>query len=358
MPNIISVIGARPQFIKASVVDIEFQKRARQNSEVVHNIIHTGQHFDANMSNVFFSELGLSKPHKYLDINSGSHGDMTGRMIASLETLMQDEKPDMCLIYGDTNSTLAAAIAAVKLHIPIGHVEAGIRRYDNTLPEEVNRRMADQVCSLLFCSSNIYAENLHKENLHDGVFDVGDVTCDSYLHFAKHASMPEGLEGGSGYVACTIHRPLNTDDPVRMQNVMSCLEAAGRQVILPLHPRSRKAAGRYGLTWPENVTLLDPVSYFEMIALLEGADFVMTDSGGLQKDAAFAGKHCMTFAPDTPWRELKALDVNRMVDDKPELVKANLSWAEMPLEDFKNPYGDGTASKKIADRVLEFLDSA
>jgi len=356
MPNIVSVIGARPQFIKASVVDLEFQARAKQNSKIVHNIVHTGQHFDTNMSNVFFNELGLSKPHKYLDINSSSHGDMTARMIASLETLMLEEKPDLCLIYGDTNSTLAAAIAAVKLHVPVGHVEAGIRRYDNTLPEEVNRRMSDQVCSLLFCSSGVYAENLRKENLIEGVFDVGDVTCDSYLHFAKHAYMPEAVKNAKGYVACTIHRPLNTDDPVRMGNVMKCLEAADREVILPLHPRSRKAAERYELAWPSNVTLLEPVSYFEMIGLLEGADFVMTDSGGLQKDAAFAGKHCMTFAPDTPWRELKALDVNRMVDDKPELVKANLDWAQEPLIDFQNPYGDGTASKQIVERVLEFTD--
>jgi UDP-N-acetylglucosamine 2-epimerase len=269
---------------------------------------------------------------------------------------MLEERPDLCLIYGDTNSTLAAAIAAVKLHIPVGHVEAGIRRYDNTLPEEVNRRMADQICSLLFCSSEIYAENLRKENLSDGVFDVGDVTCDSYLHFAKHAYIPEAVKDAKDYVACTIHRPLNTDNSIRMGNVMCCLEAAGRNVILPLHPRSRKAAERYGLTWPKNVTLLEPVSYFEMIGLLEGADFVMTDSGGLQKDAAFAGKHCMTFAPDTPWRELKTLDVNRMVDDKPELVRANLEWAQAPLTDFKNPYGDGTASQKIVDRTLDFID--
>ena len=355
MKNIISVVGARPQFIKASVVDMEFKKRISIGININHEIIHTGQHFDSNMSKIFFEQLDLTEPKVYLDINNSTHGDMTGRMIQKLEKIMLEKATDLCVIYGDTNSTMAAALSAVKLGIPVAHVEAGMRRYDLSIPEDVNRRVSDHVSTLFFCSSETYAENLRKENLTNGIYVVGDVTYDSYKCFKNKAVLPDGVKHLRDYVVCTIHRQANTDDKERLVKVIESLRRVEKKAVMPLHPRTKNAMSSHGLNWPKNVILLDPVSYFEMLALLENCLFVITDSGGLQKDAAFSKKRCLTLLETTPWKELMELDINRPVDDNPDEICRNLSWAEKNVEDFVCPYGDGKASSQICDIITSYL---
>lgn len=340
-----SVVGARPQFIKAAPVAMALSTACTE-----HQILHTGQHFDKDMSDVFFSELGIPAPAINLKIHGGGHGSMTGRMIAALEECFLSGRPDVVIIYGDTNSTLAAAIAAVKLHIPIAHVEAGMRRYDNTIPEEVNRRLADAISSYLFCSSEQYAENLRQEFVTEGVHVVGDTTYDSFHLFDRLAQTPLSCIAKQGFALCTIHRAINTDNPNRLRKIASLLGIAGREVVMPLHPRTRERIALHGIRLPDNVTAIDPATYLEMLGLLRRSAFVITDSGGLQKDAAFANQRCIVLNSDTPWIELKTLDANRPVDLDAASFANAIVWAAEPLRDFSNPYYNGrSASEQIAE---------
>jgi UDP-GlcNAc3NAcA epimerase len=338
MPQIFTVIGARPQFIKAAPVS-----RAIAEAGMSEVITHTGQHFDALMSDVFFDELDIPKPGYNLEVNSLGHGAMTGRMLEKLEEAMLAEKPDLVLIYGDTNSTVAGALAAAKLNIPVAHVEAGLRSFNRRMPEEVNRVVADHVSALLFCPTQTAVANLAAEGITKGVHAVGDVMYDTTLAAVKRAESRStiietmGLTP-RGYAVATIHRAENTDDPERFARVVAWLEDAARQtpVVMPVHPRTRKLLASRGLT-PAGLTLIDPIGYLDMARLLSQAAAVFTDSGGLQKEAYFHRVPCVTLRDETEWVETVEAGWNRLWTSD--------SYA--PRRDIAD-YGDGHSATAIA----------
>jgi UDP-GlcNAc3NAcA epimerase len=336
--RILTVIGARPQFIKAAPVS-----RAIAEAGMSEIIAHTGQHFDALMSDVFFDELDIPKPAYNLEVNSLGHGAMTGRMLEKLEEAMLAEKPDLVLIYGDTNSTIAGALAAAKLNIPVAHVEAGLRSFNRRMPEEVNRVVADHVSALLFCPTQTAVANLAAEGITKGVHAVGDVMYDTTLAAVKRAegrsSIIEtlGLTPG-GYAVATIHRAENTDDPERFARVVAWLEEAARKtpVVMPVHPRTRKLLASRGLT-PAGLTLIDPVGYLDMARLLSQAAAVFTDSGGLQKEAYFHRVPCVTLRDETEWVETIEAGWNRLWTSEGYAQRRDIP-----------DYGSGSASQSIA----------
>jgi UDP-GlcNAc3NAcA epimerase len=345
MSKIFTVIGARPQFIKAAPVS-----RAIAEAGLTEVIAHTGQHFDALMSDVFFEELDIPKPGYNLEVNSLGHGVMTGRMLEKLEEVMLAEKPAMILIYGDTNSTLAGALAGAKLNIPVAHVEAGLRSFNRRMPEEVNRVVADHVSALLFCPTRTAVANLAREGISQGVYAVGDVMFDTTLAAVKRAEgrstilETHGLEPRA-YAVATIHRAENTDDPERFARVIAWLEAAAREtpVVMPVHPRTRKLLASRQLT-PAGLTLIDPIGYLDMARLLSRAAAVFTDSGGLQKEAYFHRVPCVTLREETEWVETIEAGWNRLWTG-PDYASRN----EI-LE-----YGQGDASGKIAQTLKAAL---
>lgn len=339
MAKILSVIGARPQFIKAAPVSRALRARASLDEVVV----HTGQHFDHAMSDVFFDELGMAKPHHRLSINGGGHGEMTGRMMVALEALALSVKPDAVLIYGDTNSTLAGAIVAAKLYIPIAHVEAGLRSF-KPMPEEINRVVADRVSRWLFCPTELAVANLKAEGIVKDVYNVGDVMYDTTLMMRDRANTQStilsalGLAPGQYHLA-TIHRAENTDSAPALAEVVAYLRDAGQglPVVLPLHPRTRQAAARFGIDL-SGLRIVDPVGYLDMTALLANCSTVLTDSGGVQKEAYFHRKPCVTLRDATEWVETVDAGWNRL-------------WKGLdyrPRRDI-DAYGDGLAADKIAD---------
>lgn len=342
---IFTVLGARPQFIKAAPVS-----RALAAAGLSEVIVHTGQHFDALMSDVFFDELDIPRPVYNLEVNSLGHGAMTGRMLEKLEEAMLAERPDMVLIYGDTNSTLAGALAAAKLNIPVAHVEAGLRSFNRRMPEEVNRVVADHTSTLLFCPTQTAVANLAAEGITTGVHAVGDVMFDTTLAAVKRA------EGRStildrhglaprGYAVATIHRAENTDDPERFARVIAWLEDAARDtpVVMPVHPRTRKLLAATGRV-PAGLTLIDPIGYLDMARLLSQAAAVFTDSGGLQKEAYFHRVPCVTLRDETEWVETIEAGWNRLWTG-PDYA---------PRRDIPD-YGSGDASGKIARALTAAL---
>jgi len=345
--RLVTVVGARPQFIKAAVVGRALTGR----DGIEHALVHTGQHFDQRMSAQFFDELAIPEPDHNLAIAGGGHGQMTGRMLEAIEQVFLEVKPDGVLVYGDTNSTLAGALAAAKLHIPIHHVEAGLRSFNRRMPEEVNRVLTDHVSALLFCPTETSVDNLKAEGITSGVHLVGDVMYDATL-FARAAagqsrSVAEeaGLSKGE-YVLLTLHRAENTDDPSRLAEICRYIEQAteGRPVIFPIHPRTRQAFDHHGITL-DDVRMIDPVGYMEMNRLLTGAALVMTDSGGLQKEAYFHRKPCVTLREETEWVETIEAGWNRL-------------WTS---EDFSprreiDTYGDGAAGEKIVQVIEDCFD--
>ncbi|MBV1789406.1 UDP-N-acetylglucosamine 2-epimerase (non-hydrolyzing) [Marinobacterium sp. D7] len=351
--RILTVIGARPQFIKASVVS-----RAIQKTEGIEEImLHTGQHFDANMSDIFFNQLGIPKPDVQLDINGGSHGEMTGRMLAEIEQALLEHKPDRVLVYGDTNSTLAGALAAAKLHIPVAHVEAGLRSFNMQMPEEINRILTDQVSDMLFCPTATAVDNLHKEGFKAKpvqVLQVGDVMQDAALLFAERAAAPVGAELPEQFILATLHRAENTDDPKRLSSIVTALNHIHKTlapVVLPLHPRTRKLIAQHGLDL--NVNLIDPVGYFEMVWLLDRAQLVLTDSGGVQKEAFFFRKACVIMRDQTEWRELIDIGANELVGaDKTRIVEAAARHFGRKVVDSEQLYGGGQASQRIVSKLV------
>ncbi|MGI2027321.1 non-hydrolyzing UDP-N-acetylglucosamine 2-epimerase [Endozoicomonas acroporae] len=352
MKNILTIIGARPQFIKASVVSRVIQKTDGIN-EV---LLHTGQHFDANMSDVFFNQLGIPCPDIQLNIHGGNHGSMTGQMLIEIEKNILECKPDRVLVYGDTNSTLAGALAAAKLHVPVAHVEAGLRSFNMAMPEEINRILTDQISDLLFCPTSAAVENLKNEGFVNGsgkILQVGDVMQDAAQLFASQAEAPIGLNIEGEYILATVHRAENTDNPARLTNIVNALNnihSSIAPVVLPMHPRTRDAIHRLGLHL--NVRCIEPVGYFEMIWLLMQAGLVLTDSGGVQKEAFFFSKACITLRDQTEWVELIDNGANVLVGCDPFAIeRAVLQNYGRKVEDPDQLYGGGEASKEIVAQL-------
>jgi UDP-GlcNAc3NAcA epimerase len=374
--KIATVVGARPQFVKAAPVSRAIREatagKARggrgdvgwRHTEI---LIHTGQHYDKNMSAVFFEELGIPAPDYDLGIGSASHGAQTGAMLAAIERILEREQPDWVLIYGDTNSTLAGALAAAKMHIPVAHVEAGLRSYDRRMPEEINRVVADQLSTLLFCPSRVAVENLRKEGIRKGVHVVGDVMAEA-LEYAVKRSRERETErrGGFGlsrlglvkraYALATVHRAENTDDPARLKSILDALATIARKrpVVFPVHPRTKKmiaAAGFESGAGAPGIRLIDPVGYLEMVRLESGAEMILTDSGGIQKEAHWLRVPCITLRDRTEWVETVASGWNVLAGaDAKKIVRA--------AENFKRPkrsaplYGRGSKLTALASKQI------
>lgn len=359
--KILTVVGARPQFIKAAVVSRainEFNRKKLGEGRIEEVLVHTGQHYDENMSEVFFKEMYIPAPRYHLGIGGGTHGVMTGRMLESLEGLMLEEKPDVVLVYGDTNSTLAGALAAAKLHIPVAHVEAGLRSFNMQMPEEINRILSDRVSHWLFCPTETAADNLEKEGAGEWpgvqIHNVGDVMYDAALFYRQRAVASRVAAEllqlyRDGFYLATVHRQENTDDPVRLMNIMTALEeiAVRVPVIFPLHPRTRNHIIKTGLDM-ENVNCIEPVGYFDMLCLLDNCRAVFTDSGGVQKEAYFFHKPCITMRDETEWVELVEHGYNCLVGTKRErIIAAEKGFACLARDYSISLFGDGRAGEKI-----------
>jgi UDP-GlcNAc3NAcA epimerase len=351
MIKVLTILGARPQFIKAGSVSREIGK----HKELQEIIVHTGQHYDANMSDIFFEEMQIPKPHYFLGIGGKSHGAMTGQMIEKIEEVALKEKPDWIMVYGDTNSTLAGAIVASKLHIKLAHVEAGLRSFNMKMPEEVNRILTDRVSNILFCPTDAAIQNLKNEgyeNLDCKIVKSGDVMQDGAI-FYRALTVKPSFEIKNDFILCTIHRAENTDDETRLRAIFEALDKIARekQIILPLHPRTKKIIKNLNLN-VRNLSIIDPVGYFEMVWLIEHCACVMTDSGGLQKEAFFFQKPCITLRDETEWVELIENNFNVLAGaDTKKII--DVYQSHQFNDDYKmDLYGLGKASKKIVDELL------
>lgn len=361
--KIVTILGARPQFIKAGSVSREIIRQNQTGAIIQEVIIHTGQHYDANMSDVFFDEMQIPKPDYFLGIGGKTHGAMTGQMIEKIEEIFIKEKPDWVMVYGDTNSTLAGAIAASKLHIKIAHVEAGLRSLNMRMPEEINRIVTDRISSVLFCPTQAAIENLHNESVgnwgHDAkIILSGDVMQDGALFYQQLAKKPIGLEIDEDFILCTIHRAENTDDLGRLGSIISALNEISqtKQVILPLHPRTKSILLAEGFD-TSNLTIIEPVGYLNMVWLIEQCILVMTDSGGLQKEAYFFTKPCITMRDETEWVELIEAGANVLVGaDKVKILEV---YQTQHLNGFSSKifdldlYGGGMASRRIIEVLMQ-----
>jgi len=353
--KIVTIVGARPQFIKAAAVSREILKHAGKIEEVM---VHTGQHYDPNMSQVFFDELEIPAPRYNLEVSGGGHGAMTGRMLEGIEHILLDEKPDWVLIYGDTNSTLAGALAAAKLHIPVAHVEAGLRSFNMRMPEEINRILADRVSTLLLCPTEVAVENLAREGIVSGVHNVGDVMYDVALYYRDRARASSRILDTldleeKGFVLATCHRAENTDDPHRLSEIISALAEVASElpVVLPLHPRTRKLLADYGLNhYLERIKTVEPLPFLDMVALEQSAKIITTDSGGVQKEAYFYGVPCITMRDETEWVETVELGFNILVGASRlkilDAVRTSVTGAAAKAT-LSKPYGSGDAADKI-----------
>ncbi|PKO62223.1 MAG: UDP-N-acetylglucosamine 2-epimerase (non-hydrolyzing), partial [Betaproteobacteria bacterium HGW-Betaproteobacteria-18] len=362
MKKILTVLGARPQFIKASVVS----HAIAQSDQLREVLVHTGQHFDANMSDVFFTELGMATPAYALDIHGGTHGAMTGRMLAEVEKVLLAEKPDAVLVYGDTNSTLAGALAAAKLHIPVAHVEAGLRSFNMAMPEEINRILTDRISRWLFTPTAAAAEHLKREGFAAAqIIPVGDVMYDVALHHGARVQADGGLLARLGlkpknYVLATIHRAENTDHPQRLAAIVDALTATAQTlpVVWPLHPRTRavlQQAGRLDAL-AQCVHLIDPVGYIDMVQLEKYAALIATDSGGVQKEAFFYKVPCVTLRDETEWVELVDAGWNRLAPPESAVTLTQTMSATLGSSgQLVKPYGNGDAAQKIVARLVADL---
>lgn len=320
-------------------------------------LIHTGQHYDDNMSRVFFKETQLSDPDLNLGIGSGTHAEQTAKVMLALEPVLLQRHPDWVTVIGDVNSTLAAALACAKIGIGVAHIEAGLRSFDRAMPEEINRLLTDRLSSLLFCPSAVAAENLAREGISQGVHVVGDVLYDAMLQFIpaadRIASPAESLGLGPGeYAVATIHRAGNTNDPQRLSQILCCLEAAGVPVIFPVHPRTTAALHEIGVAVPVNIRTLEPVSYLAMLRLERDARFILTDSGGVQREAFWLGVPCITLRDQTEWVETVSTGWNQLVGVDPDRVRAAVARAK-PTEEPPQCYGDGHTAERIAALIKE-----
>lgn len=390
MKKIITILGARPQFIKAAAVSRAIAAHnvsaADYQPQITEVVVHTGQHFDTNMSDVFFAELGMEKPAYNLDIHGGSHGEMTGRMLIEIEKVLLGEKPDFVLVYGDTNSTLAGALAAAKLHIPVAHVEAGLRSFNMAMPEEINRILTDRISSILFCPTDTAVQNLLNEGLklpsatsssnrtsrssnpEPRIYNVGDVMYDVALYHGAQVTEQGGILGSlanshgikaGSYCLATIHRAENTDVPQRLKSIFDALLEFSKEVsvILPLHPRTRKILesneSQSTIHNSRSLIFIDPVGYLDMVQLEKHAALIATDSGGVQKEAFFYRVPCVTLRDETEWVELVEAGWNRLappVDNNTVISALRTSIGSRGQE--VKPYGHGDAAKRIVGLLL------
>lgn len=355
--NLLTVVGARPQFVKAAALSAAIRRHneGRGRDVVREVLVHTGQHYDATMSDVFFEQLDLPKPAYHFDIGSGSHGAQTGAMMSAIEAACIEVSPDAMLVYGDTNSTLAGALVAAKLHVPIVHIEAGLRSFDRQMPEEINRVLTDHVSDTLLCPTSLGAENLAREGIRHSVYVVGDIMCDIFRLVSGAAAVmrtPHSSDVARPFAVATIHRPSNTDDPSNMKSILNAFSRiadAGLGVVWPVHPRLRSRVASWHLH--PGVRIVEPVGYLEMLGLLHDCEVVLTDSGGLQKEAFWSQKPCITLRSTTEWRETVDAGWNRLVGhDENAIVDGAMSFrpngAPPPV------YGDGNASERILEVIL------
>lgn len=352
--KILTIIGARPQFIKAAALS----RVLRNYSQIQEILVHTGQHHDASMSDVFFEEMQITKPKFNLEISGLSHGAMTGRMMEKIEEVLITEKPNWVLLYGDTNSTLAGALAAAKLHIPIAHVEAGLRSYNMRMPEEINRVLTDRISTLLFCPTDSAVKNLKSEGVQAGIVRTGDVMADALFYYqtvaAEKAKQFTKVPVGK-FALATIHRAENTDDSSRLRNIFGALEELNQElpVYLPLHPRTKGKLKELGII--PKIKVIDPIGYFDMLQLLTHSSLVLTDSGGVQKEAYLCQKPCVTFRDETEWIELVEHGVNKLVGTSQEsIVKAAHSFLSKSISFPQDLYGNGKAAEQIVQTILDF----
>ena len=369
----LTVLGARPQFVKAAVIShsIASHNRCNQQQKIQEVIIHTGQHYDDNMSDVFFKEMSMPSPDYNLGICNSSHGAMTGQMLEQIESAIFKEKPNVVMVYGDTNSTLEGALASAKLQIPVVHVEAGLRSFNMNMPEEINRILTDRISNFLFCPTDTAVKNLSNEGIVNNpqkpsktpiILNVGDVMYDAVL-FYKQISKPteavsqliDDLE--KKYYLATVHRAENTDDPERLSNIAEAFNNISETttIVFPMHPRTRKEIIKYGLNL-DKVRIIDPVGYFDMLTLLENCKAVFTDSGGLQKEAYFFHKPCITLRDETEWIELVEYGFNRLVGAKRDKIIGTEKSIDTKKNDYSiDLYGKGDAGNKIVQAMLDYL---
>jgi UDP-N-acetylglucosamine 2-epimerase len=353
-PVVVTVVGARPQFVKAAPLSRALRRRVSEF------LVHTGQHYDHEMSQAFFDQLGIPAPDRHLGIGSGSHGEMTGRMLESLETVLREVQPGLVIVLGDTNSTLAGALAAAKLDIPVAHVEAGLRSFDRRMPEEINRRLTDHVSCLLFCPTPTAVRNLRAEGIRRGVHRVGDVMMDAVLQNLGHArrlfSAAPGPAPGTYYLA-TVHRQENVDEPARLVALLGALERLPHPTVLAVHPRLREQIKRLGLEPGGALRLVPPQGYLEMLLLQRGARAVFTDSGGIQMESFILGTPCVTLRDTTEWVETLRGGANRLAGADPKRILAAARDIERrrPRPRTGTLYGRGRAAEKITEIVVRFL---
>lgn len=354
MKKIVTVIGARPQFIKASAVS----RAISETGSIQEVIVHTGQHFDDNMSAVFFNQMQIPRPDYKLDIHSLPHGAMTGRMIEKIEEVLIAERPEMLMVYGDTNSTLAGALAASKLHIPVAHVEAGLRSFNMKMPEEINRILTDRVSSKLFCPTPTAKKNLLNEgfsNFDCEIHVTGDVMYDAALMFAGKSIRPEGYNLPEKFILLTVHRQENTDNLKHLSDIISAMNEIANDIALvfPVHPRTRKLLSSVNLPrLSDNIITIPPAGYLEVLYLLQNCEMVFTDSGGLQKEAYFFQKPCITLRKETEWTELVEAGYNKICGSKPNIILQAFSHFRRKSIQFKpGLYGDGHAARLIASKL-------
>ncbi len=346
--KVCTVVGARPQFVKAAPVSRALAARGHAQT-----LIHTGQHYDWGMSDVFFEEIGQKAPDYNLGIGSGPHGVQTGQMMMALEPVLQAERPDVVLVYGDTNSTLAAALVAVKLGLPLAHVEAGLRSYNRSMPEEHNRRLTDHASDWLLCPTATAVKNLAAEGLTRGVHLVGDVMYDAVRYNLARAEQAAdllpglGLEPGQYYLA-TIHRPYNTDQPENLLNIWTALAHLTLPVVIPVHPRTRRLLQQAGIATPETLRVIDPVGHLDMLRLEKQAQAILTDSGGVQKEAYFLAVPCVTIRPETEWVETVEAGWNTLAQPTLASVEAALQRPR-PRQSPPPVFGDGQAAEHIVE---------
>ncbi len=356
--DLLTVVGARPQFVKAAIVS-----SALRRAGLAESLVHTGQHYDDNMSDVFFRELALPGVSRNLDIGGLSHGAMTGRMIEAIESIVQEKSPDAVLVYGDTNSTAAAAIAAVKLHVPVAHVEAGMRSFNRRMPEEINRVITDHLATFHFVTGETPKRHLSAEGIVEDVHVVGDVmrdACDRFLPVAIEQNSVSCQRFMSGpFALVTLHRPENTDEPAKLEALVAGLNQVSRTIplVIPLHPRTKQRLSEFDLSFRDSIHVIEPVGYLDMLALLHRCRVVITDSGGLQKEAFYLGRPCVTAREETEWVETVELGWNRLVGADPAMMlSACQAFLESPpSRSREGVYGDGHAGEKIAETLANAL---
>ena len=363
--KIVTIIGARPQIIKAAALSRAIKEHF---ADMIHEVIvHTGQHYDNNMSQVFFDELGVPQPDYNLHVGSASHGQQTAKMIEGIERVLMDEKPDFIVLYGDTNSTLTGAVAASKIHVPIIHIEAGLRSFNKRMPEEINRIVCDHCSTLLFTPTQAGFDNLAKEGFkmdNDGpytinnpkVYHCGDIMYDNSLYFSKIADQKADILkrlglGGKPYALATLHRDSNTDNPERLNDILEAFTELSKEItiVLPMHPRTRKHASGFH---SDNVIVIEPVSFLEMIQLEKHAQLILTDSGGVQKESYFFQKPCVILRPETEWVEIVETCAATLVDaDKDKILTTSRHYLQQPPVDFPEIFGDGHAAEFILEKI-------